>query len=149
MNPNTPVNLSEKWTVGRVGCVVSDTPQRENDHESDREYYGGYCVAESIPSAAKAQLLASALDLLKVAKAASHALRSYKYGNASTALAKQTADAIDEVTRKAQHPPQAESGRPCGCDPGANWVCSAHREPISAAEYGMEHVADDAVRRSR
>lgn len=23
-----------------------------------------------------------------------------------------------------------ESGRPCGCDPGANWKCEQHRETV-------------------
>src|SRR5205085_2008463 len=35
--------------------------------------------------------------LLKVCKGAYHALRSYQHGNAATALAEETADAIEEV----------------------------------------------------
>lgn len=77
-----------------------------------------------------AHLLAEAPELLKVAKAASHALRSYEYGNASSELAKEVADAIDEVTRRAQTVIR-ESAQPCGCDPGANWRCSDY--PTCAA----------------
>lgn len=38
--------------------------------------------------------------LRKIAAAASHALRSYQYGNASTELAESTADAIDAAMRE-------------------------------------------------
>jgi hypothetical protein len=41
-------------------------------------------------------------ELERVARAASHALKSYQYGNASPELAKQTADAIDGVLSPAE-----------------------------------------------
>jgi hypothetical protein len=49
-----------------------------------------------------ARLIAAAPDLLKVARAASHALRSYEYGNASIERAKSVADAIDLAVAKAE-----------------------------------------------
>lgn len=62
--------INEVWSVGRTGCVVSNTPQRPSDDHDDRSYYGGYCVAESIMSAEKAQVLAASLDLLAASKRA-------------------------------------------------------------------------------
>jgi hypothetical protein len=49
--------------------------------------------------------MAAAPDLLKVLQAASHALRSYQYGNASTELAQSTADACDAAIAKAKWEP--------------------------------------------
>lgn len=37
------------------------------------------------------------------------------------------ADAVDLVVKRLAARSH-ESGRPCGCDPGANWVCAEHRE---------------------
>lgn len=37
---------------------------------------------------------------------------------------------LEEVDEEAAEAPPAavhESGRPCGCDPGANWTCAEHR----------------------
>lgn len=67
---------AEVWTVGRPGCVVSDTKQRSNDDQRDVDYYGGYCVAESITSREKALILAASLDLLAAAKALVDAIDS-------------------------------------------------------------------------
>jgi len=62
----------EVWRLGRGDAVVSNVPQRPSDDIRDRDYYGGYLVAESIPSRAKAALIASAPQLLRECR---HALR--------------------------------------------------------------------------
>jgi len=41
-------------------------------------------------------------EILKALEAASHALRSYQFGNAATELAKECADHCDEILRKAR-----------------------------------------------
>jgi hypothetical protein len=53
-------------------------------------------------SVANAHLIAAAPDLLNVAHAASHALKSYEYGNASPELARTCAAALDEAIAKAE-----------------------------------------------
>jgi len=56
------------------------------------------------PSEANARLIVSAVnshnELIRLLIGASHALRSYQYGNASTELAKGQADAIDTALAK-------------------------------------------------
>jgi hypothetical protein len=52
--------------------------------------------------AADAQLIAAAPDLLKLADAAYHALKSYAYGNASPDLANSVAAALEEAIAKAE-----------------------------------------------
>ncbi len=41
-------------------------------------------------------------EMLEAIKAASHALRSYQYGNSSEELAKEMADALDGIVAKAE-----------------------------------------------
>ena len=43
-------------------------------------------------------------DLIKVASAAVHALRSYQYGNSSPELAEEVADALEEAIKRANDP---------------------------------------------
>ena len=50
---------------------------------------------------AAARLIAAAPELLAVAHAAYHALKSYEYGNASPDLARSCAAAIEDVLKKA------------------------------------------------
>lgn len=58
------------WSVGKsYGAVVSDQKTNrkrysEKDWESEKEYYGGYIICESIASNADAQLIATAPELL-------------------------------------------------------------------------------------
>jgi hypothetical protein len=54
------------------------------------------------PCVANAHLIASAPDLAKALEAATHALRSYQYGNASTELAMSVADFCDVALAKAR-----------------------------------------------
>lgn len=61
---------NQNWKVGKNGsCVVSDVaPKRASystkDFESEKEYYGGYLIAESIPDKQMADLIAGAPKLL-------------------------------------------------------------------------------------
>jgi hypothetical protein len=56
---------------------------------------------EARESGANAQLIAEAPNMYNSLIAASHALRSYQYGNSSPGLAIEMADKIDEVIAKA------------------------------------------------
>jgi len=62
----------EQWKPGKNGgCVVSNIiPQRtcykDSDFGSEKEYYGGYLIAESIPDNQKLKLIAAAPELLEV-----------------------------------------------------------------------------------
>lgn len=38
-----------------------------------------------------------------------------------------------------------ESAQSCGCDPGANWVCSYHQQKALDAGYTMEEVMKDST----
>lgn len=49
-----------------------------------------------------ARLIAAAPDMLKALRGASHALRSYQYGNTSTEFAAGQADRIDALIAKAE-----------------------------------------------
>lgn len=65
------------WSVGKVGSVVSDeTPSwykgTDSGHD-DKEYYGGFLIAESIAREADAKLMAAAKEM-------EHALRSFIEG---------------------------------------------------------------------
>ena len=61
------------WLVGRNGrCVVSDQmPDRlrytTEDYKNEAEYYGGYLIAESIPTEEDAHLIAASKRLLEKA----------------------------------------------------------------------------------
>jgi hypothetical protein len=61
----------EEWRRGKNGgCIVSNIiPQRtqykDSDFESEKEYYGGYLIAESIPDEKTLNLMLSAPDLLE------------------------------------------------------------------------------------
>lgn len=61
----------EQWNSGKNGgCVVSNIiPQRtsykDSDFEKEKEYYGGYLIAESIPDNQKLKLIAAAPELLE------------------------------------------------------------------------------------
>lgn len=59
---------------------------------------GGF-IAEC--QTADAPVIAAAPDLLAALIAASHALKSYQYGNSATDLAEQTANACDAAIAKA------------------------------------------------
>lgn len=61
------------WKVGRPGTVVSDTvPEKwpDNTGHDDKNYYGGFLIAESVATNDDARLIASAPDM-------EHALRSF------------------------------------------------------------------------
>ena len=51
---------------------------------------------------ADAHLIAAAPDLLKILKAATDALRSYQYGNCSSALAEGIADMAEAIIKKVE-----------------------------------------------
>lgn len=61
----------QTWKAGKNGgCVVSDvlptrTSYSAKDFESEKEYYGGYLIAESIPDTEKLNLIIAAPDLLE------------------------------------------------------------------------------------
>lgn len=68
MSNHTPGN----WQLGKTGgTVVTDViPDNALTHtgHSDKEYYGGYLIAESILSKDDAKLISSAPDLLNACK---------------------------------------------------------------------------------
>lgn len=86
-----------KWTVGRTGCVVSDLKTRPDklpgfywdnafflsqqeitaEEKSEVDYYGGYILAESIPSNEDALIIAAAPDLLDACKQILNGLSSF------------------------------------------------------------------------
>lgn len=53
-------------------------------------------------------------DLRKVAEAASHALRSYQYGNSAEDLAREVADALDEALADTAKPASDMRNEACG-----------------------------------
>lgn len=58
---------------------------------------------------ANAHLMAAAPEMAKLLQAASHALRSYQYGNSATELAQGCADQIDALLAKARAESPASS----------------------------------------
>jgi hypothetical protein len=58
-------------------------------------------VVGQATSAANARLIAAAPELLEALYAASHALKSYAYGNSATLLAMETAEFVDDAIAKA------------------------------------------------
>lgn len=62
----------QNWKVGKNGgCIVSDVrPNRptykNRDFETEKEYYGGYLIAESIPDNEIEKLLAVAPEMFEV-----------------------------------------------------------------------------------
>lgn len=57
------------WSVGRHGCVVSDTVASTEDQRTghgDSKYYGGVLICESIRTPEDAKLIASAPTMLKM-----------------------------------------------------------------------------------
>lgn len=66
---------TQNWKAGKNGgCVVSDVmPKRSTysaqDFESEKEYYGGYLIAESIPDPITLKVIIAAPELLKAAEA--------------------------------------------------------------------------------
>ena len=58
------------WSIGKNGSeVISDQRTNrkgysEKDWESEKEYYGGYIICESIETIANVQLLVTSKDLL-------------------------------------------------------------------------------------
>ncbi len=61
------------WSMGKNGgCIVSDQmPDRfrytTEDYKREAEYYGGYLIAESIPTKEDARLIAASKRLLEKA----------------------------------------------------------------------------------
>ena len=55
-----------KFYISPKGEVLSHTPVGRPGESTDVKYYGGYLVAESIPSAEIARLIASAPDLVEL-----------------------------------------------------------------------------------
>lgn len=56
------------WTTGKCGSVVATEPYEGMPYgtgHSDVDYYGGYLIAESIPTVAIANLIAAAPDMLE------------------------------------------------------------------------------------
>lgn len=63
--------IKGKWSVGETGrTVVSDTPHKQfiSSGHGDVDYYGGYLVAESIPTIAYRNLIAAAPDMYEALK---------------------------------------------------------------------------------
>lgn len=59
------------WSVGRHGCVVSDTVASTEDQRTghgDSEYYGGVLICESVRTPEDAKLIAAAPVLLEAVK---------------------------------------------------------------------------------
>jgi hypothetical protein len=61
----------EVWKIGKnSSCVVSNVaPKRysytTHDYETEKEYYGGYIIAESIPYEKMAKVIAAAPEMLE------------------------------------------------------------------------------------
>lgn len=62
------------------------------------------CFPLRVEAEDDARLIAAAPELLEALQAASHALKSYQYGNASTELAQTVAEAADAAIAKATKP---------------------------------------------
>ena len=86
-------NEQEPYTI--IGAI--DGP------DEGRYHYTEVCEIneEAADAEANRRLIIAAPALLKTLRAASHALRSYQYGNAATDLARSTADACDAAIVKA------------------------------------------------
>jgi hypothetical protein len=97
------MNTPGPYRVGKPGgSIVSDHPVENGaSGHDDVEYYGGYLVAETV-APCNQPLLSAAPDLLTVASAASHALKSYEHGNGSPDLARSCAAALDAAIAKAE-----------------------------------------------
>ena len=92
----------EVWKSGNNGgCVVSNVmPQRssykQKDFKSERKYYGGYLIAESIPDKEKLSLIVAAPKLLKALTECRDLLRLIGYGDSG--IAKMASIAIKKAT---------------------------------------------------
>lgn len=120
-------DIDNKWTPGPWMVV----PARDGDdvniaapHPPGREHLtsahpGGFAVAcvwalwgcdgGQAVTVANAHLIAAAPEMAKLLQAASHALRSYQYGNSATELAQGCADQIDALLAKARAESPASS----------------------------------------
>lgn len=94
-----------KWTPGpwdwlAIGANASGGHHLYIIDPSNRKIAALWGRADE--KAANANLIAAAPEMAKHLQAASHALRSYQYGNSATELAQGCADQIDALLAKAR-----------------------------------------------
>jgi len=91
------------WRLGRPGAVVADNPKHIMQGGSDVEYYGGYCVCESV-TLSNACLIASAPEMASTLKEVRERLRMMldQDANVGKGDVRQMLKRIDHTLSKAE-----------------------------------------------